>query len=308
MVVVLFLSSCSKIDSNKPVGAPAIIDEIKSITSTVARIKGTSGLMSNDKDGGICWSTTNTYPDINDHVANFISSGGTFSANLLALHPSTTYYVRTYFIEKRDVNNSAANKVAYGKTMSFTTLDIPTVRICNHTWMQTNLDVDTYRNGDPIPQVTDIKEWENLTTGAWCYLSNDSTNYGPVYGKLYNYYAVADPRGLAPVGWHVSTKADWEDMINMFGGDQVAGSALKETGTGHWLFESGATNSSGFTGLPGSARNNNEDNPYGLGRAGLWWTEFAFGYQLNVFSNSVDGYSFPEQYRAQGLSVRCVKD
>ena len=88
------------------------------------------------------------------------------------------------------------------------------VTIGTQIWQSTNLDVTTYRDGTPIPQVTDPTQWANLTTGAWCYYNNDPAN-GTIYGKLYNWYAVAgihdtDPstpnKILAPQGWHVNVK------------------------------------------------------------------------------------------------------
>ena len=82
------------------------------------------------------------------------------------------------------------------------------VAICSQVWMNKNLDVSTYRNGDPIPNVTDPAIWAGLTTGAYCYYNNDSATYAVVYGKLYNWYAVNDPRGLAPIGWHVPSDVE----------------------------------------------------------------------------------------------------
>ncbi len=79
------------------------------------------------------------------------------------------------------------------------------VSICCQYWITKNLDVTTYRNGDTIPKVTDDAEWAALTTGAYCYYDNDSATYAATYGKLYNWYAVNDSRGLAPEGWHIPT-------------------------------------------------------------------------------------------------------
>src|SRR5690242_1829855 len=88
---------------------------------------------------------------------------------------------------------------------------VPSVTIGNQVWMLKNLDVTTYRNGDPISQVTDSTQWVGLTTGAWCYYNNDPAN-NVVYGKLYNWYAVNDPRGIAPLGWHIPTDAEWTTL------------------------------------------------------------------------------------------------
>ena len=132
--------------------------------------------------------------------------------------------------------------------------DNGTVRIGTQIWMTKNLDVDHYLNGDPIPQVTDPDEWANLTTGAWCYYKNDPA-YGAIYGKIYNWYAINDPRGLAPSGYRIPTIEDWDLLINHLSGDKLAGGKLKETGTVHWEIPNlNASNSSGFTALPGGYR------------------------------------------------------
>ena len=102
------------------------------------------------------------------------------------------------------------------------------IKIGTQTWTSKNLDVATYRNGDAIPQVQDFNEWKNLTTGAWCYLFNDPTN-GTKYGKLYNWYAVTDPRGLAPEGYHIPTDEEWTILTDYLGGESAAGKKMKST-------------------------------------------------------------------------------
>ncbi len=187
---------------------------------------------------------------------------------------------------------------------------IPSVTICNQVWMLKNLDVDTYRDGTPIPQVTDQAVWATLTTGAWCYYQNNSAN-GTVYGKLYNWYAVNDPRGLAPAGWHVASDSEWTTLSNCFGGDAVSGGPLKEAGTTHWWSpNTGATNSSGFTGLPGGLRGCSGDF-YHKGEMGWWHTStpiyssYAWYRHLHKFHVSIYRSNFCQR---NGMSVRCVKD
>ena len=104
------------------------------------------------------------------------------------------------------------------------------VKIGTQVWMSTNLDVTYYRNGDKIPQVKDSVKWARLTTGAWCWYNNDSAT-GAVYGKLYNWYAVNDPRGLAPIGWHIPSDTEWDTLSARLGGASKAGGKLKDTGT-----------------------------------------------------------------------------
>jgi len=100
------------------------------------------------------------------------------------------------------------------------------ITIGTQKWMIVNLDIETYRNGDIIPQVTDPTAWKELTTGAWCYYGNNDDN-GAKYGKLYNWYAVNDSRGLAPQGWHISTDAEWTTLSTLLGGEDIAGGKIE---------------------------------------------------------------------------------
>jgi uncharacterized protein (TIGR02145 family) len=205
-------------------------------------------------------------------------------------------------------------------------VSINQVTICNQIWSTRNLDVTTYSDGTPIPQVTTTADWANLTTGAWCYYNNDPAN-GAIYGKLYNWYATAgiydaasqnNPalrKKLTPNGWHVPSDAEWTQLTDCLGGESVAGGKMKATGsiqagTGFWQDpNTGATNSSGFTGLPGGCRFNNGIFNL-LGYYGYWWSSTEFGtvawyrsldYNVNIVPRN--GFS-----TSNGFSVRCVKD
>lgn len=178
-------------------------------------------------------------------------------------------------------------------------------------WMNKNLDTDKYRNGDPIPKVTDPEQWGKLTTGAYCYFDNDSAKYAAMYGKLYNWFAVNDPRGLAPKGWHVATDEEWTTMENSLGGGSLAGAAMKEAGIAHWITpNSGATNTSGFTALPGGYCNELGVS-YDKGRFGFWWTatqadkKLAWYRTMYHFDSAVQRNSSSKR---GGFSVRCIKD
>ena len=138
-----------------------------------------------------------------------------------------------------------------------TSNDVPQVQIGSQVWAKRNLDVSTYRNGDTIPQVTDPTEWRNLTSGAWCYYNNDPA-IGEIYGKLYNWYALIDTRGLAPQGWKIPSDSDWNVLSNYLGGDSIAGGKLKSTGTNYWLGTNFyGTNDYGFDALPSGSRGEN---------------------------------------------------
>ncbi|MBM3401498.1 MAG: hypothetical protein FJY21_04145 [Bacteroidetes bacterium] len=129
-----------------------------------------------------------------------------------------------------------------------------TVTIGNQVWMTKNLDLDKFRNGDPIQEAKTNEEWKKAGENkqpAWCYYNNDPAN-GTKYGKLYNWYAVTDPRGLAPKGWHIPTDMEWTILIDYLGGPDVAGGKMKSTGSEYWKSPNReASNESGFSGLPG---------------------------------------------------------
>ena len=188
------------------------------------------------------------------------------------------------------------------------------VTIGTQKWMARNLDVTHYRNGDKIPQVKCKPDWKALTTGAWCWYNNDSTN-GAIYGKLYNWYAVNDPRGLAPAGWHVPSYWEWDTLYNFLSPYNVGGK-LKDTGTieagtGLWYAPNyRAVNKTGFTALPGGYRTQLAAFEY-LGYLGYWWSsrELGSGYaylvRLSYDNNDLSFYTGAE---GGGFSVRCIKD
>jgi len=187
----------------------------------------------------------------------------------------------------------------------------PSIRIDCNSWMTRNLDVATYANGDTIPMVTDAAAWAALTTGAYCYYNNDSATYAAVYGKLYNWYAINDSRGLAPDGYHVPSEFEWSTLGTALGGNSSAGGWMKEIGTANWNApNTGATNYSNFTARPGGYRDANGVF-HQEGDFGYWWTStqgtsnFAWNRKLNYNDSVLQGGS--AGYK-QGLSVRCVKD
>ena len=191
-------------------------------------------------------------------------------------------------------------------------ITVPNIKICYDTWMIKNLSVRTYRNGDTIPIVTDPVQWANLTTGAMCWYNNDLTN-DSVYGALYNWYAVNDPRGIAPQGWHVASLMEWETMENCLGKEENAGGKLKSTSTLWSVINTGATNRSGFTGMPARFRDGNSgvfDNT-GNFITGAWWTSSAYGSKqasVKYLVNNGKMVLSPAANKSYGLSVRCIKD
>ncbi len=217
------------------------------------------------------------------------------------------------------VPNTPGNHYLARVTAQSVFVEYHEVQICDQVWMDHNLEVEFYRNGDPIRHTKTWEEWNyayNEKIGAWCYYDLNPAN-GEIYGKLYNRWAVIDPRGLAPDGWHISTKAEWDAMLNCLGGWSIAGGKLKSTGTvengdGLWYNpNTGATNESGFSALPGGMYHNSCVN---IGRAGYWW--FYENGTVSMYENCMGLYndsfsvlntSFGGIFN-HGLSVRCVKD
>ncbi len=183
------------------------------------------------------------------------------------------------------------------------------VKIGTMLWTGKNLDVSHYRNGEPILEVQDTKEWSTLTTGAWCYNENKAEN-GKTYGKLYNWYAVNDPRGLAPKGWHVPTDAEWSELALLLGGSQEAGGAMKATVLWNEP-NAGANNKSGFAALPAGARRDSDGKFMEPGEFNRLWSST----ELTIKTVGVSALGYFDAVLRQGkagknngFSVRCIKD
>jgi uncharacterized protein (TIGR02145 family) len=182
------------------------------------------------------------------------------------------------------------------------------VLIGTQQWMQQNLEVVTYRDGTVITQVNNATEWAGLTTGAWCYYGNDPSSG---YGKLYNWYAVNDPRGLAPQGWHIPTDAEWTTLSTFLDGDAASGGKMKSIGITKWTTpNTSATNESGYSGLPGGNRSSSGTFS-NVGGTGVWWSAtelfsiWAWGrglYSDNGFLGKGDWN------KGSAFSVRCIRD
>jgi uncharacterized protein (TIGR02145 family) len=192
--------------------------------------------------------------------------------------------------------------------MSIPTQDVVTIGV--QTWTTRNLDVGVFRNGDSIPHAATDEEWQRAAqskTPAWCYYDNDPKNASR-FGRLYNWFAVMDPRGLAPNGFHVPTDAEWQILIDTLGGDEDAGGALKnQTG-----WDGGATerNSAGFYANPGGSRHYEGGFNY-FGSFGNWWSTserdstFAWVRNMSMDDNDVNRYFL---HKTKGFSVRVLKD
>lgn len=237
------------------------------------------------------------------------STDGTIAAYYLSNIDSITFHLEEDFVEDIDGN-------VYR-----------TIKIGNQWWMAENLKVTHYRNGDPIPNVTDNTEWTTLSTGAWCAYDNDQGNVG-TYGLLYNWYAVDDSRNIAPEGWHVPTDEEWKELEMYLGMSQSEadasaqwrgtdeGGKIKETGTiegndGLWYSpNTGATNESGFSAIPSGIRHWDDGTFENMGVSTNFWTTTLSGsYPLRrqlrneyqtIWRNYCDA--------RYGYSIRCIKD
>jgi uncharacterized protein (TIGR02145 family) len=239
---------------------------------------------------------------------------------LTGLSPSTTYYVRAY------ATNSTGT--AYGNQQTFTTTassppvtvtDIDgntynTVQIGTQVWMSENLKTSRYRNGGSIPYVLGNTDWQALTTGAWSYKNHDEAN-NAISGKLYNWYTTRGDT-LCPSGWHVPTDADWTTLTDFLGGEGVAGGKMRAIGTTYWYSSNtGATNESGFSALPGGFRFNEDGSFYNIRNVAFFWSALYSGIYassrkvLHTMSNILrESYYLADTRLKSGASIRCLKD
>lgn len=280
-----------------------------SVVSNISRYGATSGATITNNGGapilasGVCWSAISNTPTIADNKTTDGASIGAFISTLSGLTAGVTYNVRAY------ATNSVGT--SYGAVQSFTT-SVKTIQtvvlIGSKLWTDKNLNVANYRNGDLITYASNATEWNAATNagiGAWSYYNFDATN-GLIFGKLYNWFAVNDSRGLAPAGYHIPTKIEYNTLATN------SGSALKAASS-EWGASMGS-NSTGFTGLPGGNNNITGANRFeDKGTSGWFWTsDFdvsnplkAYFRLLHISAGFVDVGSYSKTY---GMSVRLVKD
>ncbi len=329
--VLLSTSGCSKDESQGAL--PTISTDYIEVNGTQLTMAGTlsSDGGTNMVSRGFCYDTQSDVTRNNNPVYTSNSNPGYgegqeiwIQYNLL---PNTKYYVRAF------AENSKG--VAYGEELEITTgpvftADFPvvdfegnsynTVKIGSQIWMAENLQSTVYNDGSAIPYVTDEEVWKELETPGYCWLENNS-GYKVPYGALYNWHTVQTGK-LAPIGWRVPTDADWTKLFQYLGGNVdfnfFAGAKMKEAGSTHWSPpNSGATNESGWTGLPGMYRHS---SGFFLGQfpdlntrwsAGYWWSATSADVTEANFVTLGSGGSaiwISHINRQYGFSVRCIKN
>jgi uncharacterized protein (TIGR02145 family) len=297
---------------------PSLVTSLlKSVTLTSA---AGGGNVSNDGGvavtaRGVCWNTTGI-PTIGDNFSSDGSGSGIYTSSLTDLAIGTKYYVRAY------ATNSLGT--GYGNEVSFTQMEpvldadgnaYGVVTIGTQVWLGENLKTTKFNDGTSIPYVTAGQAWTNMTTPAFCFYENNESGFKNVYGGLYNWYAVASEK-LCPAGWHVPSTTEFSALLTALGGDLAAGGKLKETGYAHWTTPNlGATNTSGFTGLPGGGRYSLFSDGGAFADEGLkayMWSSTEANYTFTAFSFDLtyDQYNvYKSEYsKSDGGSVRCLKN
>jgi len=335
-IMYTFYNDLTLVDFNKSYGfsVRCIRDTLTLTTAAASSITTTTAISGGNitDDGGstitargICWSTS-ANPTIADSFTTDSTGVGTFTSALTGLSPNTTYHIRAY------ATNSAGT--AYGPQMIFTSgitvtdLDgnvYHTVTIGTQIWMTENLKTTLYNDGTAIPSVTDDKAWWNLTTPGYCWYNNDAATYKNTYGALYNWYSVNTGK-LAPTGWHVPSDAEWTTLENYLtaNGYNNDGStsgnyfAKSLSATTSWDINTGTStigndlsknNRTGFSALPGGARNGIWF--FNAGAHGYWWSSSEYFYGVawvRGLNYDGSGMDLDNCYETYGFSVRCVKD
>ncbi len=314
--------------SSDPVLLSTLTTATASLITRTTAVSG--GNIASDGGGtitarGVCWSKSQN-PTTEDDKTTDGSGTGIFTSNISGLAASTLYYIRAYAI------NSAGT--AYGNQLDFTTSDViggilfnpnltygtvsdidgntyKTIQIGTQNWMAENLKTTKLNDNTQIPNVTDFNEWRSSDLPVYFWYDNNATTYKAVYGALYNWYTVNTGK-LCPSGWHVPTYDEFNILVTHLGGESIAGGKLKEAGTSHWQDPNGgATNESGFTGLPGGQRDIQADFA-AIGRQSDWWsttnTDQVHAYTLEVLYDDGRVFLTGGMYFNDGFSVRCIKN
>lgn len=321
-LLVIFAGSCSKVDNIPEPPAPPVIttSEIFSLSSNAVTIRS---IIKNDDERsaitsrGICWSLLpNPTLNNNNYTVGNLNDSILF-CRIEGLTSNTKYYARAL------ATNSEGT--GYGDEIEFTTnntlTDIEgnvfnTVSLGTQVWITENLKATKYNDGTDIPIIN--SGWSNLETPGYCWYDYNVANKN-ITGALYNWPAVVSEK-LCPVGWHVPTNVEWIALVDYVGGETIAGSFLKATGTSWNTPNFGATNYAGFCALPGGASSDAIGYFNRKGVEGIWWSS-TIDYSFNVEQGEIiiqamfynSSRLLRNGFLSKGgpinfLSVRCIKD
>lgn len=254
---------------------------------------------------GVCWNTSQN-PTTTNLKTTDGSGTGSFTSLITGLTSGSIYYVRAYATNQTGTVYGNENRfiASSNQIIDADNNVYNTVNIGTQTWMVENLKTTKFRNGEDIPY------YSKTSSRGYCWY-NDDAGYKNTYGAIYNYYTTADSRSICPPGWHIPSDDEWTTLINYLGGESVAGGKLKEAGTTHWTSpNTGATNLTGFTALPGGTRDCG--NNYGqMGTGCSFWSSkpvsggWVYGFGLNYSNTKAtmgSGFDCNSSY------VRCIKD
>jgi len=325
--VLMVISACKK-GKELILSAPTVETKYAvNISPTWATLEGSINANNQSTIVTFEYDTTTSYKQSINATPDTIN-GNIFidgSAYITGLKASTIYHFRV-----KAVNSSGT---IYGRDTTFTTAGTggsriifnpdltygsvtdndgntyKTIQIGTQTWMAENLKTTKYNDETAIPLVKDAVAWTELATPGYCWYTNDSVSYG----ALYNFYTINTGK-LCPMGWHIPSETEWYTLINFLGGEYFAGGKMKETGTTHWMDpNTDATNSSGFSALPGGCRE--DDGEYNkIGYEADFWSITSGSYWQDMpgcYSLHWDGGLFflgEEGLRHECFSVRCIKD
>jgi len=314
LVSILFFTACESVikDELVPTLTTSLVGAIRPTTVVGGGII-TSDAGSDVTARGVCWSTK-TRPTISDNKTSDGTGIGAFTSLITGLKEATTYYVRAYA--------TTSEGTSYGNEYQFKTLVATptvtdadgnvyqTITIGTQVWMVENLKTTKYKDGTPIPNVTDNAAWTALTTPAYCWYNNDATAYKNTYGALYNWYTVNTGK-LAPSGWHVPTEVEWKTLINYVKANLGISETLAQAfmSNQNWSVDFTTNlyknNNSGFSAIPSGYRYNDGFNSSGEDTV-LMGTNVC----LYITPGYLNGVVFivETDNKANGFSVRCIKD
>ncbi|MCK5775269.1 MAG: PKD domain-containing protein [Bacteroidales bacterium] len=327
LVLVAIVFSCTKDKDEDPVTPGEESNKpIAAFVASTSSISEGETVDFTDKSTNTPTSWTWDFGDGNtstlQNPSNKYETEGTFAVSLVATNADgSDTENKASFIT---VSAPAGEMVTDYDGNSYQTIEIGT-----QTWMKENLKVTHYPDGTAIPYVTDNAAWvdlgDNNDDDAYCFYNNNLNNEEETYGALYTWAAAmggtgwssntnpSGVQGVCPDGWHLPSRNEWLQLLDFLGGRMVSGGKMKEAGTSHWLSpNTGADNSSGFTGIPSGYRSYTGDAEFNnLGEAAIYWSATEYDGSRSYYSrlryNYVQG-SDGSNKNSTGYSVRCVKN